>query len=238
MPDPVGAPTLVLVHGAFRGAWSWQPVVDRLRARGVDVLAVDLLGAGDRWDAEAAPVTLDECAADLGEQVAALAGPVVLVGHSQGSLVVRALLASAPSNLVGVAHLDGAVPDAGECAADLLGAPPPAPDLLIAPPPPDPGLPEDLALLVGRSTRSQHAALAAGVVGPEAGSVPTWWAFCTETPDGYPSSETRRRLLARGEAFDWLASPHDAPLVAPDVVVDWLRRTVLAVDSGGAQNVR
>ena len=37
---------VVLVHGAWHGAWCWAPVVDLLRAEGVDVVAVDLPGHG------------------------------------------------------------------------------------------------------------------------------------------------------------------------------------------------
>lgn len=238
MPESPDATTLVLVHGAFRGAWSWRPVVDRLDASGVPCAAVDLLGAGVRWEDDAAPVGLDACAADLTAQVRAVPGPVLLVGHSQGSLVVRAALADPSPNLVAVAHLDGAVPDVGECAADLLGAPAPSPELLIAPPPPDPALPAELAQLVARHARPQHAALAGGVVGPAAVDVPTWWAFCSDTPETYPSSETRRRLVARGATFDWVAGPHDAPLAAPEAVVAWLLRVRAAVDSGAGRTVR
>ncbi len=34
--------TVVLVHGAFHGAWCWSKVVDGLAAQGVATLAIDL----------------------------------------------------------------------------------------------------------------------------------------------------------------------------------------------------
>ena len=41
-------PTVVLVHGAWHGAWCWQRVVPRLQQAGVAVHAVTLTGVADR----------------------------------------------------------------------------------------------------------------------------------------------------------------------------------------------
>jgi pimeloyl-ACP methyl ester carboxylesterase len=77
--------TVVLVHGAWHGAWCWQPVVDRLVAQDVPVVALDLPGHGE----DPGPVT------DLhghGDAVRAaldgVDGPVVLVGHSFGGAAI------------------------------------------------------------------------------------------------------------------------------------------------------
>ena len=77
--------TVVLVHGAWHGAWCWQPVVDRLEAAGVPVVAIDLPGHGD----DRRPLT------DLhghGDAVRAaldrIDGPVLLVGHSFGGAAI------------------------------------------------------------------------------------------------------------------------------------------------------
>ncbi len=79
--------TVVLVHGAWHGAWSWQPVTRRLRSKRIDVVVPDLPGHGESTDplgdldADAAAVTALLDAAD---------GPVVLVGHSLGGAVITA----------------------------------------------------------------------------------------------------------------------------------------------------
>ncbi|MGZ4769676.1 MAG: alpha/beta fold hydrolase, partial [Ilumatobacteraceae bacterium] len=39
-------PTIVLVHGAWHGAWCWDLVRERLESAGVHVVAVDLPGHG------------------------------------------------------------------------------------------------------------------------------------------------------------------------------------------------
>src|SRR5947207_1789767 len=43
-------PPVVLVHGAWHGAWCWKKVTPMLRAAGHDVYAVDLSGMGARYN--------------------------------------------------------------------------------------------------------------------------------------------------------------------------------------------
>ena len=81
----ISASTIVLVHGAWHGAWCWDLVSGLLEAEGAGVIAVDLPGHG----------ASDEPLADLHGDAAAvtsvldsLDGPVVLVGHSYGGAVV------------------------------------------------------------------------------------------------------------------------------------------------------
>jgi pimeloyl-ACP methyl ester carboxylesterase len=79
-------PTLLLVHGAWGGAWNWEPLMEPLRERGVRVDAIDRLpssgtdaaGLGDlAADADHVRARLDE--AD---------GQVVLCGFSYGGMVI------------------------------------------------------------------------------------------------------------------------------------------------------
>jgi pimeloyl-ACP methyl ester carboxylesterase len=76
---------VVLVHGAWHGAWCWDRVVDGLSALGIEAVAVDLPGHG------ADPGPLGDLAGDAARVEAVLDGleaPVVLVGHSYGGAVV------------------------------------------------------------------------------------------------------------------------------------------------------
>ncbi|WP_067540768.1 alpha/beta fold hydrolase [Nocardia crassostreae] len=73
---PAG-PTIVLVHGAFADATSWDGVAAELRARGYHVVTVDNPLRGPSNDAQAVQRALD-----------AVDGPVVLVGHSYGGAVI------------------------------------------------------------------------------------------------------------------------------------------------------
>ncbi len=84
------APSLVvLVHGAWHGAWCWAALQAELDRRGVPSLAVDLPGHG----ASTAPIggLHDDAAAVatlLDHLAAGGAGPVTLVGHSYGGAVI------------------------------------------------------------------------------------------------------------------------------------------------------
>ncbi|MGQ0625736.1 MAG: alpha/beta fold hydrolase [Sporichthyaceae bacterium] len=102
-------PTVVLVHGAYHGAWCWDGVRAALEAQGVASIAVDLPGHGEdpgeqtdlHGDAAAVTLILD-----------ALPPPVILVGHSYGGAVItEAGVHPAVTHLV---YLAAFVPDLGE----------------------------------------------------------------------------------------------------------------------------
>lgn len=83
------AARVVLVHGAWHGAWCWDGVVEGLRAEGITADAIDLPGHGD----DAMPLTdLHGDAARVTAALDALAtvedDPVLLVGHSYGGAVI------------------------------------------------------------------------------------------------------------------------------------------------------
>ena len=77
---------IVLVHGAFSGAWAWEPVLPGLSAAGHQVQAIDLPGHGDDHT-PTADVTLDAYA-DTVCSVLAEGAAAVLVGHSMGGVVI------------------------------------------------------------------------------------------------------------------------------------------------------
>ena len=100
-------PTIVLVHGAFAESASWNPVVEQLQAQNLDVVAA------------ANPLrSVDGDAAYVSDVIAAIGGPVVLVGHSYGGIVITEAAArnDAVTALVYVAAF---APEAGESAFEL-----------------------------------------------------------------------------------------------------------------------
>jgi pimeloyl-ACP methyl ester carboxylesterase len=97
MSEHAPAP-VVLVHGAWHGAWCWSHVQAGLTDRGIASVALDLPGHG------VSPLPLGDLyvdAAEVARVVAAIDGPVVLVGHSYGGAVITEAAAAAPN----VAHL-------------------------------------------------------------------------------------------------------------------------------------
>ncbi|MCL3819059.1 esterase/lipase family protein [Aeromicrobium wangtongii] len=77
-------PTIVLVHGAWADSSSWSPVVEQLRGDGYDIRSI------------ANPLQgLDADTAYLSSHLAAIDGPIVLVGHSYGGAVISNIDTSA-----------------------------------------------------------------------------------------------------------------------------------------------
>ena len=111
---------LVLVHGAWGGAWIWRRVLDPLRAAGHEVHAVTLSGDGDRAHLRRRDIGL----ADHVTDVLALIDneelhDFVLVGHSYGGMVItgaadRLLRRPGGGGLARLAYVDAMVPLRGE----------------------------------------------------------------------------------------------------------------------------
>jgi pimeloyl-ACP methyl ester carboxylesterase len=99
--------TVVLVHGAFAESSSWDGVIDPLK------------GAGHRVIVAANPLRgLASDAAAVSDLVRTVDGPVVLVGHSYGGLVISNVAADA-GEIVGLVYACGFAPEPGESANTL-----------------------------------------------------------------------------------------------------------------------
>ena len=97
-----GAPTVVLVHGAFADGSSWAGVIERLQAGGQAV------------QAPANPLrSLSGDAAYIASVANQIGGPVVLVGHSYGGAVIGNAAVHA-ANVVGLVYVAAFAPDEGE----------------------------------------------------------------------------------------------------------------------------
>ena len=103
-------PTIVLVHGAWADASSWDGEVSALQKQGYEVRAI------------ANP--LEDLTTDS-QYVAAflksIDGPVVLVGHSYGGSVITNAAAEMP-NVKALVYVDAAAPDVGETNGSLSGS--------------------------------------------------------------------------------------------------------------------
>ncbi len=111
------AATVVLVHGAFHGAWCWKYVAEGLRERGLAVRCFDLPGHG----ASPAPLgSLAEDAQAVREVLADVPGEVVLCGHSYGGVVITEAAGDQIDRLRHMVYLAAAIPDAGESLADCF----------------------------------------------------------------------------------------------------------------------
>ena len=106
-PQDGSRPTVVLVHGAFADGSSWNGVIERLQAEGVQVTAPANPLRG---------ISIDSAyIASLLEQIP---GPVLAVGHSYaGALITNA--ATKANNVVGLVYVCAFAPDEGERLGDV-----------------------------------------------------------------------------------------------------------------------
>lgn len=231
------APHLLLIHGAFRGGWAWEPLQRELAALGTTSSAPTLTGCEPDSDRVGSIVSLQEWIDDVVTAIDAVSSspaPVVLVAHSQAGLPVRAALELRAADVARVIYLDAAVPLDGDRGVDLNppGVPSPPDDI-------DPAL-WIPARPVGIDQGFTDAALAAFVnerlvgtpIGPSldrvtlrsaaAAAVVTDYAFFEATPPTYPCQMTRIRLDAAHGDYTVLTGPHDAPITAAPMVARYL----------------
>ncbi|KQT58485.1 hypothetical protein ASG52_21785 [Methylobacterium sp. Leaf456] len=93
---PSGGAPVLLLHGAFTGAWCWQESwMPALSASGRFAAALSLRGHGHSEGRAALPWTgLHDFAEDLIRAIRAMPAPPVLVAHSIGGLIAQHLLAA------------------------------------------------------------------------------------------------------------------------------------------------
>jgi len=112
---------IVLVHGAFADGSSWSKVIPLLQAKGFHVTAV------------ANPLSsfADDVAATK-RILAAQDGPVILVGHSYGGVIITE--AGNDPKVVGLVYVAAFAPDAGQAIGEITQAFPPSPGPATAAP--------------------------------------------------------------------------------------------------------
>lgn len=112
------ARSIVLVHGAWGGAWIWQRVLAPLRAAGHGVHAVTLTGDGERAHLLTPSIALQTHVDDvLGCVRSEELDGLVLVGHSYAGMVITAAadrLLAEGRRLHAMVYVDAVVPLPGE----------------------------------------------------------------------------------------------------------------------------
>ena len=122
-PAPNGPlPSVVLVHGAFVYGSCWKGVYEILRHDGYPVTVV-----------QNPTVSLADDVAVTRRAIAAQSGPVVLVGHSYGGMVISE--AGTDAKVTALVYVAAFAPDQGESVQKMIANPPPgAPAAPILPP--------------------------------------------------------------------------------------------------------
>lgn len=115
-------PTVVLVHGGFVDGSGWQGVYEMLRKDGYTVRIV-----------QNSTTSLADDVTATRRLIGAQEGPVLLVGHSYGGVVITE--AGNDPKVSGLVYIAAFAPDRGESVSSLIKNPPPgAPVPPILPP--------------------------------------------------------------------------------------------------------
>jgi pimeloyl-ACP methyl ester carboxylesterase len=224
----------LLVHGAWHGAWCFRRVLDGLAERGVEAVALDLPGHGDSTE----PLgDLHDDARAVREAVDRAGGPVVLLGHSYGGMIVTE--AGAHPGVRHLVYLCAFMPGEGQSLGDIVGAEE------------EPGLRHDVHILPGRregemlidpaaapglfygDCADEEVELALARLAPEWApgfaqapdaiawrDHPSTYVVCTEDR-AIPPALQRKMAVRASEVLEWQTS-HSPFLSRPDLVVDLL----------------
>ncbi|WP_425222258.1 alpha/beta fold hydrolase [Pseudomonas sp.] len=106
MPEQINKPTFVLIHGAWAGSWVWDALTPELQAAGHRVLALDMPG-NPQHPAKAEDISMAGCMAHIAAACAEIEGPLLLVGHSGGGVIVTQAAEMLAERVAGVAYLAG-----------------------------------------------------------------------------------------------------------------------------------
>jgi len=245
-------PTIVLVHGAWADASSWNAVIVPLQAEGFTVLAPpnELRG-------------LTSDAAYIGSFLAQrTTGPVVLVGHSYGGAVITnaALLGGDVQALV---YVDAFIPDEGDTVVSLLegsgsalavadpttvldlagypGAPEGAADAFLKPDTVHTAFAQDLPeadrwLIVATQRPASLVANVTPSGAPAWKSIPSWAVLGTD--DRVIPIGTQRSMAERaGATITEVDGSHVSMVSHPDVTLAAIRAAVEAVSNATVEAV-
>lgn len=221
---------VVLVHGAFVDGSGWKGVHDLLTADGYNVAVVQNQTA-----------TLADDVAATRRVIAAMDGPVILVGHSYGGVVISE--AGTDPKVRGVVYIAAFAPDTGESVSTLIANPPagaPVPPIL----PPQDGyllldrsrfaasfaadLPAaDAAFMADSQTPWGVQALSGAVTAPAWRVKPSWYLVAAEDHMIPPPAQ---RMMAARAGATVVESPgsHSIYVSRPRVVADLIEQAAHA----------
>jgi pimeloyl-ACP methyl ester carboxylesterase len=226
------APTVVLVHGGFVDGAGWEGVYNILKRDGYNVSIV-----------QNPTKSLADDVAATRAAIAQAEGPVVLVGHSYGGVVVTE--AGTDPKVAGLVYITAFAPDKGESVESLIKNPPPgAPVPPILPPQNGylfldktkfrPSFAADVseekaAFLADSQVPWGVNALAGSVSEPAWRTKPSWYLIATEDKMIPPPAQ-RQMAVRAGATVAEAAGSHAIYISKPEAVAALIAKAAKSVN--------
>jgi pimeloyl-ACP methyl ester carboxylesterase len=115
------ASPIVLIHGAFQTAATWDLVAPRLKAAGRQVIVAPLTGLENDGSDLTETVGLDTHIQDVVSLVRReqLSG-ITLVGHSYAGMIITGVAEHVREQIADLVYVDALIPEHGQSAMDIL----------------------------------------------------------------------------------------------------------------------
>ena len=229
---PATVRNVVLVHGAWADGSSWSKLIPLLQAKGLQVVAVQN------------PLTsLADDVAATRRAIALQGGPVVLVGHSYGGVVITE--AGNDPKVVGLVYVAAWAPAEGESLASLAKRYPPAP--LAGELRPDAGgflwvSPKGIAEDFAQDLSDKEKELLTATQGPTNGTAfgatittaawktkPSWFVIASQDRAIRPELEKAEAAAMKATSIT-LSSSHVPMLSHPKEVADLIEQAVAKLE--------
>ena len=217
---------VILVHGGFVDGSGWEGVHAILTERGFKVAVV-----------QNPTVTLADDVAFTRRAIAAQDGPVILVGHSYGGVVISE--SGTDSKVKGLVYIAAFAPDTGESVSSLIANPPPGAPVPPILPPQDGFLfldrekfpasfagdvePAKAAFMADSQVPWGVAALDGKVTAPAWRSKPSWY-LVTADDRMIPAPAQRQMAGRAGATVVETAGSHSIYVSNPEVVADLIEQ--------------
>jgi pimeloyl-ACP methyl ester carboxylesterase len=216
----------VLVHGGFVDGSGWEGVYKILKKDGYDVSIV-----------QNPTISLADDVAVTRRAIDAKNGPVILVGHSYGGVVITE--AGNDPKVAGLVYITAFAPDKGESVSSLIANPPPGAPVPPILPPQDGFLfldrakfadsfaadvgPEQAAFMADSQVPWGVEALSGAVTTPAWRAKPSWYLVATSDKMIPPPAQRSMAQRARSTVVE-TAGSHAVYVSKPEVVASLIER--------------
>lgn len=222
----------VLIHGAFRGGWAWQKIRRILQAKGFEVFAPSLTGAGEKAHLLSAEISLQTWVEDIVNLLNCEdLSNVTLVGHSQGGIIIQGVAEAVTERISRLIFIDAPVLQDGECAVDVVpkevrekfGETPRNALIQPIPLPPDEYFSDEETVWFNQRLTPVPTNPSLEKIRIErSANLPHKYIFCQKTPPFFPSAVTRQRFDRDGVNYELINAPHDCIWTHPEMVAEIL----------------